>query len=90
MDNALVNLNTAVNASKRLQSLGIRVVAVDITGTVGLNTLRSLTSKPGDVIVAAGYTFLITKTEQLGTIICSDNPREYRIESHFNIIMSCR
>lgn len=79
MDNAIVNLNTAVNASKRLQSLGIRVVAIDVTGSVGVATLRSLTAKPGDVIVAAGYTFLATKNDQLGTIICSDNPRQYII-----------
>lgn len=76
MDNPLVNSATAVTAARRLQNLGIRVVPVDMTGTVGLSNLRSLASRPMDVIAAADYTFLSAKVPQLATVVCSANGGE--------------
>jgi len=79
MDNALANPSTAATAATQLKALGIRIIALDLTGNVGLTALRSLASKTGDVIVSPGYSFLSTKIQQLATVMCSKDGGEYRL-----------
>lgn len=76
MDNRPPNVNQAIDASKRLQALGVRVIAMDMTGDVGPPTLRSLASRVTDVITAIGYAYLDSKLETLASIMCQNTSGE--------------
>lgn len=72
MDNTLNNINNVREEATLLQQNGnVRLIVVDVISVVGLNTLRSLTSDPSDVIVSVDYKYLSSKIQQMASVLCN-------------------
>ena len=74
---ALTDSTNTVNYAGVLQTNNIRVIAIDATSALNLQTLRNVASKTTDVIQTIGYQYMQTKVLQLGSILCQAPSGEY-------------